>query len=71
MNLQVRSATLTSINLSWDDFLPREYTSGQYVLYYTDNFSGFVSEWQGQQEVSWLILINNLILFLKITITWQ
>ncbi|XP_072031240.1 uncharacterized protein [Amphiura filiformis] len=51
MNLQVRSATLTSINLSWDDFLPGEYTSGQYVVYYTDTFSGYVAEWKGQQRV--------------------
>ncbi len=52
MNIQVRSATLTSINLSWDSFLPKGYTSGQYVLYYTDSFSGYVAEWKGQQQVS-------------------
>ncbi|XP_030854983.1 kielin/chordin-like protein [Strongylocentrotus purpuratus] len=52
MNLQVRSSTANSINLSWNSFLPIDGTStqGHYVVYYTTTFSNHIQSWLGQIE---------------------
>nr|XP_054758553.1 uncharacterized protein LOC129264662 [Lytechinus pictus] len=52
MNLQVRSSTTNSINLSWNSFLPMvgSSTQGHYVVYYTTTFSNHIQSWPGQIE---------------------
>ncbi|XP_071796762.1 uncharacterized protein [Asterias amurensis] len=50
MNVSIRSASPTSINLSWDPFLPAGSSNGQYIVYYTDAFTETISGWQSVIE---------------------
>ncbi|KAJ8045791.1 Extracellular matrix protein FRAS1 [Holothuria leucospilota] len=43
-NLQIRSATDSSINLRWDAFLPDSEIRGQYVVYHSTSFFEDISE---------------------------
>ena len=52
MNVSIRSASPTSINLSWDPFLPAGSSNGQYIVYYTDAFTETISGWRSVIEVS-------------------
>ena len=52
MGVKIRSASPTSINLSWDSFLPLGSVKGQYVVYYTESYTETISDWPGVLEVS-------------------
>ncbi|XP_038073760.1 uncharacterized protein LOC119741895 [Patiria miniata] len=51
MNVQIRSASATSINLSWDAFLPAGSDGGHYVVYFTSQYTETISGWPGVIEV--------------------
>jgi hypothetical protein len=51
MNVQIRSASTNSVNLSWDPFLPETVEGALYVVFYTDQYMETMSSWPGILEV--------------------